>query len=160
MAENLFSLLRGSIVASTREADLSFPPAFARQEITMHTQGEMEAMVCDGVTHFQQHCMGRGPKQIESHLLGNLLLVRLQGALTQVEQHLAASSPPERGRDLLKQVRSCLVETGRPLLERTVREATGVAVISLHHDISTVTGEEILVFVLSSVPEVRNGKRK
>ena len=32
--------------------------------------------------------MGRGPKDIRTHLIGNLLLVRLQGVLTAAEQHL------------------------------------------------------------------------
>jgi uncharacterized protein YbcI len=73
---------------------------------------------------------------------------------------LAASSPTERGRGLLKQVRIQLVETARPLLESMVKEVTGTKVVSLHHDISTVTGEEIVVFTLAESPLVREKKAK
>jgi uncharacterized protein YbcI len=68
--------------------------------------------------------------------------------------------PAERGRDLLKQVRSHLMETARPVLEATVAEATGVGVISLHHDISTSTGEEVVLFTLAEQPVLRELKRK
>ena len=36
----------------------------------MKTQGEIEATVCDGVSRFEQEYMGRGPKDIRAHLLG------------------------------------------------------------------------------------------
>ena len=60
--------------------------------------------------------MGRGPKDIHTHLLGDLLVVHLRGVLTAAEQHLVKSLPGEKGRDLLKRVRTHLVETARPLL--------------------------------------------
>jgi uncharacterized protein YbcI len=106
----------------------------------MKTQGEIEAAICDGVSRFEQEYMGRGPKDIRAYLLADLLVVRLQGVLTAAEQHLVQTLPPEKGRDLLKQVRTRLIEIARPALSATVAEATGVGVVSLHHDISTVTG--------------------
>ena len=126
----------------------------------MKTQGEVEAAVCDGVSRFEQEYMGRGPKDIRAHLLGDLLVVRLQGVLTAAEQHLVRTLPPEKGRDLLKQVRTQLIEIARPVLTAAVAEATGVTVVSLHHDISTVTGEEVIVFALVESPDVREHKRK
>ena len=122
----------------------------------MRTQGEIEAAVCDGVSRFEQEYMGRGPKDIRAHLLGDLLVVRLQGVLTAAEQHLVRTLPPEKGRDLLKQVRTQLIEIARPVLTAAVAEATGVGVVSLHHDISTVTGEEVILFTLASRPRVRD----
>jgi uncharacterized protein YbcI len=125
----------------------------------MRTQGEIEAAVCDGVSRFEQEYMGRGPKDIWAHLLGDLLVVRLQGVLTAAEQHLVRTLPPEKGRDLLKQVRTQLIEIARPVLAAAVGEATGVAVVSLHHDISTVTGEEVILFTLADRPPVRDARR-
>ena len=81
----------------------------------MKTQGEIEAAVCDGMTRFEQEYMGRGPKDIHTHLIGDLLVVRLQGVLTAAEQQLVKALPAEKGRDLLKQVRHHLLETARPL---------------------------------------------
>ena len=99
--------------------------------------------------------MGRGPKDIHAHLLGDLLVVRLGGVLTAAEQHLAKSPSGEKGRGLLKQIRNHLLETARPALETMVLDVTGVKVRSMHHDISTVTGEEVVLFTLADVPTVR-----
>ena len=125
----------------------------------MRTQGELEAAICEGISRFEQDYMGRGPKDIRTHLLGDLLVVRLQGVLTAAEQHLVKSLSAEKGRDLLKQVRTHLIETARPLLEAMVQEVTGIKVLSLHHDISTVTGEEVVLFTLAESPDFREAKR-
>jgi uncharacterized protein YbcI len=111
-------------------------------------------------SRFEQDYMGRGPKDIHAHLLGDLLVVRLNGVLTAAEQHLVKSLPAEKGRDLLKQVRTHLIETGRPLLEAMVLEATGVKMLSLHHDISTVTGEKVILLTLAESPVLRDAKKR
>jgi uncharacterized protein YbcI len=126
----------------------------------MKTQGEIEAAICEGITRFEQEYMGRGPKDIRTHLLGDLLVVRLQGVLTAAEQHLVKSLPGEKGRELLKQVRTHLLETARSLLEAMVQEITGIPVLSLHHDISTVTGEEVVLFTLSEPVPVRETRKR
>ena len=121
----------------------------------MRTQGEIEAAVCDGISRFEQEYMGRGPKDVHTFLIGDLLVVRLQGVLTAAEQHLVKTLSPDKGRDLLKQVRVQLIETARPLMQAMIQEITGVKVFSLHHDVSTVTGEEIVVFTLAEPPLFR-----
>ena len=128
-------------------------------ENTLKTQGEIEAAICEGVRRFELEFMGRGPKNIQSHLLDSLVVIRLQGVLTAAEEQLALSMPPEKGQDLIKQVRTQLIETARPILESMVQDVTGMKVISLHHDISTATGEEIIVFTLEDSPLFRNKKR-
>ena len=126
----------------------------------MRTGGEMETAICEGVARFEQDYMGRGPKDIHAHLLGDLLVVRLEGVLTAAEQQLVKSLAADKGRDLLKQVRTHLIETARPVLEALVQEITGVKVLSLHRDISTVTGEEVVVFTLAESPISRDVKKK
>jgi uncharacterized protein YbcI len=126
----------------------------------MKTPGEIEAAICAGVTRFEQDYMGRGPKDIRTHLLGDLLVVRLQGVLTAAEQQLAKSLSAEKGRDLLKQVRTHLIEAARPVMVAMVQEITNVEVVSLHHDISTLTGEEVVLFTLAESPVVRDVKKK
>jgi uncharacterized protein YbcI len=125
----------------------------------MKTQGEIEAAICEGITRFEQDYMGRGPKDIHTHLIGNLLLVRVKGVLTAAEQQLVKALAAEKGRDLLKQVRTHLIETARPVMETMVEKVTGVKVVSLHHDISTVTGEEVVLFTLASSPCVRETRK-
>jgi len=112
------------------------------------------------MTRYQQECMGRGPKETRAHLLGDLVVVRIQGILTAPEQHMVKSLPAEKGRDLLKQVRAYLIETARPIMEAMIQEVTGVKVLSLHHDMSTVTGEEVVLFTLAESPFNRQAKKR
>jgi uncharacterized protein YbcI len=126
----------------------------------MKTQGEIEAAICEGMARFAQEYMGRGPKDIHAYLIGDLLVVRLQGVLTAAEQQLVKTLPSEKGRDLLKQVRTQLIETARPVMEAMVQEVTGSKVLSVHHDISTATGEEVVLFTLAESPLFRETKKK
>ena len=126
----------------------------------MKTQGEIESGVCEGMSRFEQEYMGRGPKDIHAFLIGDLLVVRLVGVLTAAEQQLVKTLHAEKGRDLLKQVRTQLMETARPLLEAMIHQATGVKPLSLHHDISTVTGEEVVIFTLPEPPLFRETKKR
>ena len=93
-------------------------------------------------------------------MIGDLLVVRLQGVLTAAEQHLVTTLPAEKGRDLLKQVRTQLIEIGRPTLETVIHDITGIKPRSLHHDISTRTGEEVVIFILEEAPAMRESKKK
>lgn len=141
----------------------------------MKSQGEIEAAVCDGVSRLQQEFLGRGPQDIRSHLLGSLLVVRLQGVLTPAERRLmnggmpsAAVAPSnghdgaahENGRHLVKQVRSHVMAVARPRLAELVEITMGVKLVSLHHDISTVTGEELLVLTLDGQPACRPSRKE
>jgi uncharacterized protein YbcI len=89
-----------------------------------------------------------------------LLVVRLQGVLTAAEKQLVGSLPAEKGRSLLKQVRTQLIEAARPVLEAMVFEVTGCQALSMHHDISTITGEEVVLFTLAAAPLFREVKKK
>jgi uncharacterized protein YbcI len=146
-------------VPSTKDGTRSTNPIM-RVKDAMKTHGEIESAVSEAVSRFEQDYMGRGPKDIHTHLLGDLLVVRLQGVLTAAEQHLAKSLSAEKGRDLLKQVRTHLIETARPVLEALVQEITGIKVLSMHHDISTSTGEEVVLFTLTESPNFRDVKKK
>jgi uncharacterized protein YbcI len=136
------------------------PGNIAHAEVAMKTQGEIEAAICEGLTRFEQEYMGRGPKDIRTYLLGDLLIARLQGVLTAAEQQLVKSMPSDKGRTLLKEVRSQLIEAARHVLETMVEAVTGVKVVSLHHDISTTTGEEVVIFTLAEPPCFRESKKK
>jgi len=126
----------------------------------MKTQGEIESAISEGMSRFEQEYMGRGPKDVHVHLVNDLVVVRLTGVLTAAEQHLVKTLEAGKGRDLLKQVRVHLIETARPTMEAMVQEITGVKVVSLHHDISTVTGEEVVLFTLAESPLFRETKKR
>lgn len=126
----------------------------------MRTRGEIEAAASDGISRFMLEFMGRGPKSVRSHLLGDMIMVRIQGALTAAEQHLISTLDGGKGRELFKTVRTHLVENSRTRLEAMIEEATEAKCVSLHHDVSTTTGEEVFVFTLDESPETRQAKRK
>ena len=121
----------------------------------MRTKGEIEAAIHEGISRFEKECMGRTPKSIQVYLLNDLLLIRLRGVLVAVEQEMVKSLQAENERLLLKQLCSTLIETTRPIMEEMVEKATGVKVVTMHHDISTRTGEEVILFTLAQSPEFR-----
>jgi len=125
----------------------------------MKTQGEIEAAICDGIIRFEQDYRGRGPKDIHAYLMGDFVVVRLQGLLTPGEQQMA-KSPSDKGRALLKEVRIHLIESAKPLLQVLIQDITGVKVVSLHHDLSTVTGEAFFIFTLAESPCCRETKKR
>ena len=126
----------------------------------MKTQGEIEAAVCQAFRHFEQEHVGRGPQDARAYLIEDLLVVRLTGTLTAAEQQLVQSAYPELGKDLVKEARAHVLESSELTLEAMIEEATGVKVVSMHRDISTVTGEKIVVFTLAEAPEIQDAKRR
>ncbi|MFP4071468.1 MAG: DUF2294 domain-containing protein [Desulfovibrionales bacterium] len=123
------------------------------------TRGQLEAEICDAVIKFEKEYMGRGPLETKAYLLNDIILVRLKNVLTQAELILADTPDGRDGRDLIKRLRTSLIEQGRPLLEEAVEKITGVRVVSLHTDISTITGERVILFTLDSQP-ITGGKRR
>jgi len=146
----------------------------------MKSQGEIEAAVCDGISRFQHEFLGRGPRDINAYLIGTLLVVRLKGVLSPAERQLVmplvsvgadgdtdgagvavgeSGGENGNGRALLKQVRAHMVSVGRQRLAEIIELAVGVKLVSVHHDISTVTGEEVFAFSLADQPACRPKKR-
>ena len=124
----------------------------------VRTKQEIETAVSEGVSGFEQEYMGQGPKDILVHLIDDLLLIRLRGVLSAAEQQVVKTLPAENGRDLLKRLRSRLIETTRPVMEAMVEKVTGVTVVTMHHDISTEIGEEVILFTLARSPDFCEAK--
>ena len=114
------------------------------------TKGQIEADISEAIIKFEKEFMGRGPLETKTYILDDLVMVRLKGVLTKAEHQLAMTGNTGRGRHLIKQVRIELLEKGRPLLEAIVKDITGQKVKSLHTDISTITGERIIIFTLDA----------
>lgn len=112
------------------------------------SKGQIEAEISEALIKFEKEYMGRGPEETKTYIIDDMILVRLQRVLTPAEQQLAKTSNNAKGRMLIKQVRTELLEKARSLLEPIVAEITGKPVKSLHTDISTITGERIIVFTL------------
>lgn len=115
------------------------------------TAGELEAEISQAVIRFEKELMGRGPLETKTYIIDDMVLIRLKGVLTPSEMKLAETDG-QRGRYLLKQVRQQLIDHGRPMLDAMIQSVLGVDIRSLHTDISTKSGERIIVLTLASKP--------
>lgn len=109
------------------------------------TKGQIEAQISEAIIKFEKEYMGRGPAETRAYIIKDMVFVRLKGVLTPAEEQLTES--PE-GADLIKRTRMQLMESARVLLENMIMAITGCQVQSLHTDISTKTGERVIVFTL------------
>lgn len=120
----------------------------------MRTRGQIEAAISDAMMKFEKEYMGRGPLEARTHLIHDMVIVRLRGILTPAEQQLAKGENPDKGRRLIKEIRHELLENARPLLQAVIREITGQSVVSLHTDVSTIVGERVILFTLEAPADV------
>ena len=121
------------------------------------TRGQLEADISEAIIRFEKEFMGRGPMETKTYLIDDLVLVRLKGVLTQAELQLVKAADPSEGRRIVKQIRIALLEQGRHLLESAIEEITGCRPVSMHTDISTITGERLIIFTLDAPPSVKGG---
>jgi uncharacterized protein YbcI len=112
---------------------------------SLKTKGEIEAAISEAIVHFEIDYMGRGPKEARSYIVEDLILVRLKGMLTPAEQQLTKSAD---GVELIKKMRSTIIDNARAEFSRVITNTTGVAVRDILTDISTDTGERVFVFIL------------
>lgn len=116
-------------------------------------KSQLEREISDAVTHFEKEHMGRGPLETRTYIIEDMVIIREKGALTKAEHSLVKSERNTRARELVKQVRIELIENGRSILEDIIKGILKRKVKSLHTDISTVTGEKIIIFTLDKPPD-------
>ncbi len=114
------------------------------------SKGQIEANISEALIKFEKEYMGRGPEETKTYIIDDIILIRLKRVLTPAEQQLAGTSDETTGRTLIKRVRTELLEKARPLLEQIIIDLTGKRVKSLHTDISTITGERVIILTLES----------
>lgn len=116
------------------------------------TKGQLEALISEAIIKFEKDYMGRGPMETKTYIIRDMVLIRLRGVLTPAEEQLSRNAD---GAKLIKQTRMQLLESAQPLLDNLIASLTGAALKSLHSDISTKTGERIILFVLDQNLEDR-----
>ncbi|MCD8508906.1 MAG: DUF2294 domain-containing protein [Bacillus sp. (in: Bacteria)] len=110
------------------------------------TKGIMEAEISKALTQWEKDYLGRGSVAVKTDILRDMIIVTLQGILTPAEYSLCKTL---EGKSTVKRTRSDLVETGVPTLREMISSITEMDVISFHTDISTKTGERLIVFKLA-----------
>ena len=111
----------------------------------MKTKGEIEAAISEAIVRFEIDYMGRGPKETRSHIVDDLIVVRLKGMLTPAEQQLAKTAD---GVELIKKMRATIIDNAKTEFSRVITNTTGAGVRDILTDISTASGERIFVFIL------------
>jgi uncharacterized protein YbcI len=110
------------------------------------TKGQLEAEISKALTQWEKDFLGRGSVTVKTDILRDMVIVILKGVLTPAEYKL---SETKEGLLSIKKLRSDLVESGRNILDEIIRDKTGEEVDVFHTDLSTKTGERIMVFKLS-----------
>ena len=111
------------------------------------TRGEVEAEMTQAIIKFEKEYLGRGPLDARSFFFNDMILIRLRGVLTPAERKVAES---REGQLLVKETRRQLFESSRSTIEALVKEIVGCQVISLHTDVSTKTGERVIVLTVDT----------
>lgn len=109
------------------------------------TKGQAEAAVTEAVTRFKREFLGRGPQMARTWIMGDMILVRLEGVLSRAETQL--SKDPE-GVVLLKKMRTKLIEGSGASIKEVIESSVGMPVKTMHTDVSSRTGESVFVFTM------------
>jgi uncharacterized protein YbcI len=125
--------------------------------MAMKTKGMIEAEVSMALTQWEKDFLGRGSVVVKTDIVRNMIVVVLKGVLTPAEKLLASQ---REGVLSVKRMRSDLVEAGRADLEAIIAKLTDERVASFHTDLSTQTGERVMVFMMERNLEEQLGARK
>jgi len=113
------------------------------------TRGQAEAEVSRAMIRFEHERMGRGPTDVRTRIVQDMVIVRMTGVLTAAERALVHAGSLE----LLKQVRMRLIESERETLNQMLREATGCEATGIYSDLCPERGERLIVFILAKDAE-------
>ncbi|MFJ7830993.1 DUF2294 domain-containing protein [Peribacillus sp. NPDC097284] len=111
----------------------------------LNQKKKIEAEISAAFIKFQRDLIGRGPQEVKTYIINDMLITRFKGVLTVEEKHLVSQ---DSGKKLVKKMRSLLREMYSQDYEKIVEDLTGCKVLSSHSDISTKTGERIEVFIV------------
>lgn len=110
------------------------------------SKGEIEGEISKLIVQFEKEFMGRGPSEVRTYVVEDMVLVRLKGVLTKAEQKLISG---QDGTELIKKLRATLLENTKEPLYEGIKSVTNLDVITFHTDISTTSGEKVIIFTLS-----------
>jgi uncharacterized protein YbcI len=106
------------------------------------TKGQVEAKISEAVSKFEIEFMGRGPKEINTVIVQDILIIKLNGFLSKSEKILAETI---QGVKLIKDARTALFENARDYFEEMIKQVIDINIISMHSDVSTKTGQKIII---------------
>ncbi len=108
------------------------------------TRGQIADKINQAVTKFEIDVMGRGPKEINTIINKDLIIVRMEGFFSVSEQKLARND----GVEMVKRYRTMLFENEEERFRNIIENIINSKVVSVHSDVSTRTGEKIIVLTI------------
>ena len=122
----------------------------------MSLRVKIEGEISRAMTKYYREILGKGPEETKVYIIEDMVLVRFRGSLTRKEQQLVRT---QRGCELVKEMRQVLRDSNIDEEERIIMDCTGFQVISSHCDLSTKTGEMVLIFIMDqNVGRIFSGK--
>lgn len=107
------------------------------------TKGACESKISKAITQWEKEYLGRGSLSVKTDILRDMIIVDLQGVLTPAEYSVCET---QEGLLSIKRTRSKLVESDMDHLYQMIFEITQQEVKSFHTDLSSRTGERMMIF--------------
>lgn len=114
--------------------------------VQFRTKGELEAALGNVVLKFEREYFGRGPKEISTYVVKDLVLVRQRGILTPAEEQVRNN--PESV-DLIQRLREALLKNNQEILRVAIQNLTQAQVVALYTDLSVEHSEKFMVFTFN-----------
>lgn len=116
----------------------------------MPTHKITAAELSQALIQFHKEVLGRGPGDVQTLLLADVVFVRCRKVLLNHELGMLQLPDCDRNRQLIKHVHRELMEQHAERLKATVSAIVEAPVLSLHHDLSTTTDECVIVLILGA----------
>lgn len=107
------------------------------------TKGACESKISKAITQWEKEYLGRGSLSVKTDIMRDMIIVDLQGVLTPAEYSVCET---QEGLLSIKRTRSKLVESDMDRLYQMIFEITQQDVKSFHTDLSSRTGERMMIF--------------
>ncbi|NMA61682.1 MAG: DUF2294 domain-containing protein [Firmicutes bacterium] len=125
--------------------------------VQFRTKGELEAAMGNAVLKFEREYFGRGPREISTHVVKDLVLIRQRGILTPAEEQVRNN--PESV-ELIQRLRETLLRNNQEVLRVTLQNLTQAQVLALYTDLSVEHSEKFMVFTFDQDLEARFRRSK
>ncbi|MCD8893551.1 DUF2294 domain-containing protein [Mammaliicoccus sciuri] len=107
------------------------------------TKGACESKISKAITQWEKEYLGRGSLSVKTDIIRDMIIVDLQGVLTPAEYSVCET---QEGLLSIKRTRSKLVESDMDHLYQMIFDITQQDVKSFHTDLSSRTGERMMIF--------------
>ena len=108
------------------------------------TKGQIEDTISKLTTKFYLENIGVGPTSVKTYILDDMVIVRTQGKLFPIEQKILLGN---KGIELVKDIRKTFHEVAASKLITLIEAVVHQSIVSTHTDVSTKTGESVVIFV-------------